>query len=254
MRTKLIAANWKMNLALPGAVALARELVEKVGGVTGVDIAVAPNFTVLFAVGEIIKGTPIRLAAQNIHFAEKGAFTGETSAEMLVAVGVTHAIVGHSERRKIFGESDELISKKLVAALAAGLVPIFCVGETEGERKAGNAHEVVGRQLETGLAEIDNDGIGRVVIAYEPVWAIGTGVTATPEQAQEMHAFIRDRIGAKYDKSVANSQRILYGGSVTPENVDALMAMPDLDGALVGGASLSAESFARIVRFEAGGR
>jgi triosephosphate isomerase len=254
MRTKLIAANWKMNLALPGAVALARELVEKVGGVTGVDIAVAPNFTVLFAVGEIIKGTPIRLASQNIHFAEKGAFTGETSAEMLVAVGATHVIVGHSERRKIFGESDELINKKLVAALAAGLVPIFCVGETEGERKAGNAHEVVGRQLEMGLAEIDNDGIGRVVIAYEPVWAIGTGVTATPEQAQEMHAFIRDRIGAKYDKSVANSQRILYGGSVTPENVDALMAMPDLDGALVGGASLSAESFARIVRFEAGGR
>jgi triosephosphate isomerase len=253
VRTKLIAANWKMNLALPGAVALARELVGKVGGITGVDIAVAPNFTVLAAVGEIIGGTPIRLAAQNVHFAEKGAFTGETSAEMLVAVGATHVIVGHSERRKIFGESNELVNKKLVAALAAGLIPIFCVGETLDERKAERAEEVVGRQIETGLAEVDKDGVGRVVIAYEPVWAIGTGVTATPEQAQEMHAFIRDRVGAKYDKNIANSQRILYGGSVTPENIDALMAMPDLDGALVGGASLSAESFERIVRFEAAG-
>ncbi len=199
--------------------------------------------------GKIFKGTSISLGAQNLHFAPKGAFTGETSAPMLTAVGVSHVIVGHSERRTIFGESDDLINKKLSAALAESIGPIFCVGETLKEREEAKAQEVVRRQITRGLDGIDGQHMARIVIAYEPVWAIGTGVNATPEQAQEMHAFVRALVETKYDKTIANSLKILYGGSVTPDNVDVLMAMPDLDGALVGGASLKADSFERIVRF-----
>jgi triosephosphate isomerase len=249
MRTKLIAANWKMNLTLPEAEALAGELVKRIGNVTDATIVVAPNFTVLIPVGAVLAGSSIRLAAQNIHYERKGAFTGETSAPMLAAVGATYVIVGHSERRTLFGEADDMINKKLIAALSESIVPIFCVGETLKERESGEAQTVVQRQVAGGLSGIDRETISRIVIAYEPVWAIGTGVTASPEQAQEMHGFIRGVIETKYDKNVANSFKILYGGSVTPDNVDALMAMPDIDGALVGGASLKADSFERIVRF-----
>jgi triosephosphate isomerase len=249
MREKLIAANWKMNMTLPEAEGLARELAKRVGSVTDVGIVVAPNFTVLLPVGAILKGTAIGLGAQNIHPAPKGAFTGETSAAMLAAVGVSHVIVGHSERRTIFGEADDFINKKLLTALTESIRPIFCVGETLKERENGKAQDVVRRQVTGGLAGVDGAQLDRVTIAYEPVWAIGTGVNATPEQAEEMHAFIRSLIETKYDKNVANSIKILYGGSVTPDNVDALMAEPDLDGALVGGASLKADSFERIVRF-----
>jgi triosephosphate isomerase (TIM) len=249
MRTKLIAGNWKMNLTLPEAEALARDLVKRIGGVTDVKIAVAPNFTVLIPVGAILAGSSIRLAAQNVHFEKKGAFTGETSAPMLAAAGAVYVIIGHSERRTLFGETDDLINKKVTAALGESIAPIFCVGETLKEREAGKAEEVVRRQVTGGLSGIDRQAVGRVVIAYEPVWAIGTGVTASPDQAQQMHGFIRGLMETKYDKTVANSLEILYGGSVTPDNVDALMAMPDIDGALVGGASLKVDSFERIVNF-----
>ncbi len=249
MRTKLIAANWKMNLTLPEAEALAGELVKRIGNVTDAAIVVAPNFTVLIPVGAVLAGSSIRLAAQNIHYERKGAFTGETSAPMLAAVGATYVIVGHSERRTLFGETDDMINKKLIAALSEAILPIFCVGETLKERESGKAQTVVQQQIAGGLSGIDRETISRIVVAYEPVWAIGTGVTASPEQAQEMHGFIRRILETKYDKTVANSLKILYGGSVTPDNVDTLMAMPDIDGALVGGASLKADSFERIVRF-----
>jgi triosephosphate isomerase len=249
MRTKLIAANWKMNLPLPEAEALARELVKRLGDVNDAAIAVAPNFTVLIPVGAILAGSPIILAAQNVHAEPKGAFTGETSAAMLAAAGAKYAIVGHSERRTLFGETDDLVNRKLIAALSESILPIFCVGETLRERETGAAQDVVRRQVSEGLAGIERETAGRIVIAYEPVWAIGTGVTASPEQAQEMHGLIRGIVETKYDKTIANSVKILYGGSVTPDNVDALMAMPDIDGALVGGASLTADSFERIVRF-----
>jgi triosephosphate isomerase len=249
MRKKLIAANWKMNMTLPEAEALAGGLAERIGNVDDATVVVAPNYTVLVSVGKILAGSAIALAAQNLHYEPKGAFTGETSAPMLAAVGVTYVIVGHSERRTIFTETDDLINKKLAAALSASIRPIFCVGETLAEREDGRAEEVVRRQITGGLSGMDRDAINRIAVAYEPVWAIGTGVTATPEQAQQMHAFIRGLVETKYDKNVANSLNIVYGGSVTPDNVDTLMAMPDIDGALVGGASLKADSFERIVRF-----
>jgi triosephosphate isomerase (TIM) len=250
MRRKLMAANWKMNLSLPEAEALARELKTKIGAVTKTDVVIAPNFTVLHSVGEIIKGSSIKLAAQNVAAEMKGAYTGETSVSMITAVGAQYVILGHSERRHIFGESDEFINKKVILACANGLMPIFCVGETLKERESGNATGVVERQVEQGLLGVSGKDMARIVIAYEPVWAIGTGVNATPDQAQEMHKFIRDRIESKYDKTVAISQIIVYGGSVTHDNIDALMSMPDLDGALVGGASLKVDSFERIVNFK----
>jgi triosephosphate isomerase len=249
MRNKLIAANWKMNLTLPEAESLAGELVKRIGNTSDVKIVVAPNFTVLIPVGKILKGSSIMLGAQNLHYERKGAFTGETSAPMLTAAGATHVIVGHSERRTIFGETDDLINKKLATALLESIRPIFCVGETLVERQAGRAKEVVERQITGGLSGIDREKLARIAIAYEPVWAIGTGVNASPGEAREMHEFIRGLIETKYDKTIANSLNIVYGGSVTPDNVDALMAMPDIDGALVGGASLKADSFERIVKF-----
>ncbi len=249
MRTRLIAANWKMNLTLPEAEGLAEALVKKVGKVNDVKIVVAPNYTVLIPVGKILTGSSISLAAQNLHYESKGAFTGETSAQMLTAAGATYVIVGHSERRTLFAETDEMINKKLAAALSESIRPIFCVGESLKERENGCAQKVVERQITRGLSGIGGDSMAEIAVAYEPVWAIGTGVTATPEQAQEMHAFVRGLIETKYDKTIANSLSIVYGGSVTPDNVDTLMTMPDLDGALVGGASLKADSFERIVRF-----
>ncbi len=247
MREKLIAANWKMNLALKDALSLASELVKRIGDIEGTSVAVAPNFTVLHAVGEALKGSNIRLSAQNLFYEEKGAYTGETSAEMIKAVGAQMVIIGHSERRNVFGDTDEEINKRIRAAITAGINPIFCVGEKLSERKEGKAKDVVKSQIDLGLSGMSREELGNLVVAYEPVWAIGTGETAAPEQAQEMHEFIRGFTADKIDKNLAKSLKILYGGSVTPDNARELLSMPDLDGALVGGASLKADSFEKIV-------
>ena len=236
MRRKLIAGNWKMYKTV-------------VAGSAG-DALVAPPFTAIAAVVAAAKGSPVAVAAQNMHFEKEGAFTGEVSAPMLVDAGVTHVILGHSERRQYFAETDDGVAKKTKSALAAGLLPISCVGETLAEREAGRTMEVVGRQMDAILAAVTADEAKKVVIAYEPVWAIGTGKVATPEQAQEVHAFIRSRIAAKHGQPVADVLRILYGGSVKPDNVKGLMALPDVDGALVGGASLKADSFLKLVHYE----
>jgi triosephosphate isomerase len=249
MRRKLIAGNWKMFKTVAEAVALVEEIKKGVAGAPG-DALVAPPFTAIAAVVSAAKGSPVAVAAQNMHFEKEGAFTGEVSAPMLVDAGVTHVILGHSERRQYFGETDEGVAKKTTAALEANLLPISCVGETLAEREAGRTMEVVGRQTFAILDAVKADEARRVVIAYEPVWAIGTGKVATPEQAQEVHAFIRERIAAKHGQPVADVLRILYGGSVKPDNVKGLMALPDVDGALVGGASLKADSFLKLVHYD----
>jgi triosephosphate isomerase len=249
MRRKLIAGNWKMFKTVAEAVALVEEIKKGVAGAPG-DALVAPPFTAIAAVVNAAKGSPVAVAAQNMHFEKEGAFTGEVSAPMLVDAGVTHVILGHSERRQYFGETDEGVAKKTTAALEANLLPISCVGETLAEREAGRTMEVVGRQTFAILDAVKADEARRVVIAYEPVWAIGTGKVATPEQAQEVHAFIRERSVAKHGQSVADVLRILYGGSVKPDNVKGLMALPDVDGTLVGGASLKADSFLKLVHYD----
>lgn len=249
MRRKLIAGNWKMYKTAAEAVALVEEIKKGAAGAPG-DTLVAPPFTALGAVVAAAKGSAVAVAAQNMHFEKEGAFTGEVSPAMLVDAGVTHVILGHSERRQYFAETDEAVAKKTKAALASGLLPISCVGETLGEREAGRTMEVVGRQLGAILDAVSADEAKRVVIAYEPVWAIGTGRVATPEQAQEVHAFIRSRIAAKHGQGVADALRVLYGGSVKPDNVRGLMALPDVDGALVGGASLKADSFLKLVHYD----
>ncbi len=249
MRRKLIAGNWKMYKTVAEAVALVEEIKKGVAGAPG-DALVAPPFTAIAAVVDAAKGSPVAVAAQNMHFEKEGAFTGEVSAPMLVDAGVTHVILGHSERRQYFTETDDGVAKKTKVALAAGLLPISCVGETLAEREAGRTMEVVGRQMDAILAAVTADEARKVVIAYEPVWAIGTGKVATPDQAQEVHAFIRSRIAAKHGQPVADVLRILYGGSVKPDNVKGLMALPDVDGALVGGASLKAESFLRLLHYD----
>jgi len=250
MRRKLIAGNWKMYKTVAEAVALVEELKKGMAGAPG-DTLVAPPFTAIPAVVAAAKGSAIAVAAQNMHFEKEGAFTGEVSAPMLVDAGVTHVILGHSERRQYFAETDEGVAKKTKAALAAGLLPISCVGETLAEREASRTMEVVGCQMDAILAAVTADEARRVVIAYEPVWAIGTGKVATPEQAQEVHAFIRSQIGKSHGQPVADVLRILYGGSVKPDNVKGLMALPDVDGALVGGASLKADSFLKLVHYRA---
>jgi len=249
MRRKLIAGNWKMYKTVAEAVALVEEIKKGVAGAPG-DTLVAPPYTALAAVVAAAKGSPLAVAAQNMHFEKEGAFTGEVSAAMLRDVGVTHVILGHSERRQYFAETDEGVARKTKAALANGLTPISCVGETLAEREAGRTMEVVGRQVSAILDAITADEAKQVVIAYEPVWAIGTGKVATPQQAQEVHAFIRSRIAARHGQPVADVLRILYGGSVKPDNVQGLMALPDVDGALVGGASLKAESFLKLVHYD----
>jgi triosephosphate isomerase (TIM) len=249
-RTPLLAGNWKMHGTKSEAVALATALVKAVGRLPGREVLVAPPFTALEPVGAALAGSEIRLGAQNVYWEPKGAFTGEVSAPMLREAGCTHVIVGHSERRQIFGETNETVNKRLAAAIAAGLTPVLCVGETIEEREADATAQVVERQIATGLAGLSAAEVGRCVVAYEPVWAIGTGRTATPEQAQTVHEAIRARLARVADEATAARVRILYGGSVKPDNIDKLMAEPDIDGALVGGASLVAEQFIRIVRFE----
>ncbi len=249
MRTPLIAGNWKMHTTAAEAVALAGGLVARLGEVQGVEVAVAPPFTALQAVGKALAESPVQLAAQNMHWEGQGAFTGEISPAMLRDLGTHYVILGHSERRHLFGETDEAVARKTAAALAAGLVPIVCVGETLEERDGGTAGQVVERQLAAALGELPGLGGSALVVAYEPVWAIGTGRTATDAQAQEMHAQIRARLGSLGGREWAARTRVLYGGSVKPGNISSLMAQPDLDGALVGGASLAAKTFASIVRF-----
>ena len=251
MRRPLLAGNWKMYKTVPEALALLREVRAALPEPPGDrDVLVAPPFTALAAVAEALRGSGILLGAQNMHWEREGAFTGEVSPVMLKDVGCTHVILGHSERRHIFGETDEAVARKTRAAVDNGLTPIVCVGETLPERESSRTLEVVERQLERALRALTPDEASRAVVAYEPVWAIGTGRTATPAQAQEVHAFIRKRVGASHGEPVAGALRILYGGSVKPDNVDGLMAEADVDGALVGGACLKADSFLRIVRYQ----
>ncbi len=250
-RRPVIAGNWKMNLLMDEAESLVKGLLEGLEGNEEVEVMVAPPFTALYAVGRILSGTAVGLAAQDMHWEEAGAYTGEVSAGMLRDVGCRAVILGHSERRQYFGETDETVNRKLKAAFRHGLIPILCVGEVLEERKADRAFEVVERQVRGALEGIPREDASKMIIAYEPVWAIGTGETATPEQAQEIHAHIRDLVRGLYDEALAEGLRIQYGGSVKPANVKDLMEQPDVDGALVGGASLKAESFLGIVKFQA---
>jgi triosephosphate isomerase (TIM) len=249
-RIPVIAGNWKMNKTVGEAVDLVRQLKAAIAGVKDVEVIVAPPFTALHAVQEELKGAPVRLAAQNVFWEEKGAFTGEVSPQMIRDVGCEYVIIGHSERRQSFGETDESVNRKMRTALSQTLKPIFCIGETLSEREGGKTFSVIGRQVEGGLKGFSERDIAQVIVAYEPVWAIGTGKTATPQQAQEVHRFIREKLGELYSRGLADQIRIQYGGSVTPENVKGLMEQPDIDGALVGGASLKSDIFARIVRFK----
>jgi len=248
MRKPIVAGNWKMNKTRAEAAALIAGIKAEVAGVSAAEVVVGVPFTDLDVAGQALKGSAILLAAQNVHWAEKGAFTGEISAAMLKELGVTYVIIGHSERRQYFGETDETVNKRTKAALAAGLKPIVCVGETLAEREAGTTAQVVERQVRMGLAGLQGADWDKLVLAYEPVWAIGTGKTATTAQAQEGHAFIRKLLGTLAGAAVAATIRIQYGGSMKPDNAKDLMSQPDIDGGLIGGASLEAKSFADIVR------
>ncbi|MFC1657034.1 triose-phosphate isomerase [Candidatus Moduliflexota bacterium] len=250
MRTPLMAGNWKLNLTIEEAVSLAGALREAVDGLDDREVMVAPVFTALSAVARVLEGSSIGLGGQNLYWEEKGAFTGEVSGPLLRDAGCSHVIIGHSERRQYFAETDESVNRRTRAALAAGLVPVVCVGETLEERESGRAQDVVERQVRGGLEGFSADEVSAIVLAYEPVWAIGTGKTATPDEADGIHAFIRGLISSAFGDIVSDRIRILYGGSVKPDNVDDLMTRTHIDGALVGGASLKAESFARIARFE----
>jgi triosephosphate isomerase len=248
-RTPLIAGNWKMHKTNAEAVETAGRLVELVADTSEVDIMIAPVFTAIDPVSKVVKDSRVGLGAQNLYWEKEGAFTGEISADMLVSAGCQYVIIGHSERRQYFGETDETVNKKIDAAIAANLIPVFCVGESETERESGNTFSVLDKQGKDGLKEKFVEDLGSLVIAYEPVWAIGTGKTATSDQAQAAHKYIRSLIDGVFGSTLADAVRILYGGSVKPANVTELMAMPDIDGALVGGASLDAESFSQIVKF-----
>jgi triosephosphate isomerase len=229
---------------------LAAAVVEAAGKVSGRDVMIAPPYTALAAVKDVLAGTKVILGAQNVHWEEKGAFTGEISAPMLKALGCSMAIVGHSERRHVFGETDGMINMRLAGAMQFGLTPVLCIGETLEERESGRTLKVLEKQVRAGLADVKLADGGRVVVAYEPVWAIGTGETATESQAQEAHGFIRELLADLYEKNIAGQVRILYGGSVKPENIDILMQQDDIDGALVGGAALKGKMFERIICFE----
>ncbi|MDH3999348.1 MAG: triose-phosphate isomerase [Desulfuromonadales bacterium] len=250
MRTPMIAGNWKLHKTRDEATELVNGLIPAVANNTQVEVVVAPVFTTLSTVANALVGSNIKLAAQNCYPEPQGAFTGEVSPQMLNDVCCSYAIIGHSERRQIFSESDQFINSKAHALAAAGLGTIFCIGETLEERESDQMFDVLRRQVNEGLKGLTVEQMTDVVIAYEPVWAIGTGVTASNQQAQEAHAFVRGLVKELYNQQVADATRILYGGSVKPGNVDGLMTQPDVDGALVGGASLKAEDFARIINFE----
>lgn len=248
MRTPLVVANWKMNGTLAEARALAQSVRDGLKRPRGVEVALCPPFTALAAVAEVMAGSPIGLGGQNCHWELQGAFTGEVSPAMLAEIGCRMVILGHSERRQLFSETDVQINQKVKAALAHSLIPILCVGETGAERRQGLTFTIVEGQLRAGLAGLTPDAIGRSVIAYEPVWAIGTGVNATPGQAAEVHGYLRGLLAELASKEIAQRARILYGGSVKPENAAALSQEPEIDGGLIGGASLQAQSFIAIVR------
>jgi triosephosphate isomerase len=239
-----------MHTTVQEAEHLAAAVVQAAAKAAGRDVMIAPPYTALAAVGKILSGTGVLLGAQNVHWEDKGAFTGEISAAMLKDVGCVMAIIGHSERRHVFGETDLMINKRLTAALQFGLIPVLCIGETLQEREAGRTLEVLEDQVRAGLAGLDAVDGAKLVVAYEPVWAIGTGKTATEAQAQEAHSFIRKLLADMFEKNIAAQIRILYGGSVKPENIDILMQQEDIDGALVGGAALKADSFERIICFQ----
>ena len=249
MRKPIIAGNWKLYKTISEARDLVTKLKEGLTDVNDREIIIAPVFTALAPLATEVAGSNLQLAAQNCHPAENGAFTGEVSALLLKDAGCTSVIVGHSERRQLFGETDAFINAKIKAVIAAGMQAIFCVGETLEERESGEMFDVLTRQVRDGLSGLDNNAMSNVVIAYEPVWAIGTGKVASAEQAQDAHVFIRGLLAGLFTGKVEGETRILYGGSVKPDNVDGLMAQEDIDGALVGGASLKAEDFIRIVRF-----
>ena len=248
-RTPLIAGNWKMNKTGFQAVEAASQLKRLVNRARDVEVMIAPTFTALYQVAQALKGSTIALGAQNLYWEKQGAFTGEISSEMLVEAGCSHVIIGHSERRLFFGETDASINLKIRAALSASLIPVFCIGETEAQREAGKTFSVLDKQVRDGLKDFVFDDLSGLVVAYEPVWAIGTGKTASKEQAQEAHQFVRSLLDTLFGKPFASAVRILYGGSVKPDNVRALMEMPDIDGALVGGASLDPETFSKLVFF-----
>ena len=248
MRTPIIAGNWKLFKTSSEALELVKGLVPQVKDAKGVEVVVAPVFTVLPRVHGALAGSNVRLSAQDCYWEEEGAFTGEVSPKMLLDAGCSHVIIGHSERRQFFGETDATVNRKIKAAIAAGLTVLFCIGETLGERESGKTFDVLKRQVKGGLDGVSETDLAKLVIAYEPVWAIGTGKTASDEQAQEAHAFIRQEVTGLYGQKAANAMRILYGGSVKPENIRGLIGQPDIDGALVGGASLKADSFAAIVK------
>ncbi len=251
-RRPLIAGNWKMNLSIKDAVALIKGIVRGITDVEGVDVLVAPPFTTLAAARQAIGNSGIFLAAQNMHHEMSGAYTGEVSGRMLQEAGCTHVILGHSERRALFHETNQVIDQKVKAADVLGLIPIVCIGETVDEREAEKTFDVIRQQLDESLHNFMADQLmlPSTILAYEPVWAIGTGKTATPDQAQEVHAVIRKWIEDNFTSGTAQQVRILYGGSTNPENIAALMAQPDIDGALAGGASLKADTFVPMIRFK----
>ncbi|ASO06380.1 triosephosphate isomerase [Arenibacter algicola] len=247
MRSKIVAGNWKMNKDLAETEVLLAELSAKLPD-TKAEVMVAPTFVNLSAAVDKLKSSSIEVIAQNMHFAENGAYTGEISANMLLGIGVDTVIIGHSERRAYFGETDEILAKKVVAALAKNMRVMFCFGEELEDRKSGNHFKIVESQLKNALFSLDASAWSKIILAYEPVWAIGTGETASPEQAQEMHAFIRKTITNAYDTGIANNVSILYGGSVKPNNAVEIFSKPDVDGGLIGGASLVADDFIAIIK------
>jgi triosephosphate isomerase len=249
MRKPIIAGNWKLNNTIPEALDLIEALKKGIEN-QDVDVVVAPVFTALAAASDATEGSGISIAAQNCHHEASGAFTGEVSPGLLRGVGCKYVIIGHSERRQLFGESNEFINKKVKAVLDEGLSAILCVGETLEQRDSGEMMEILQAQVSKGLADLTAVDMQRIVVAYEPIWAIGTGKTASADQAEEVHSFLRGTLAGIFDKSTSEQTRILYGGSVKPDNVDGLMARVDIDGALVGGASLKAADFLRIINFK----
>ena len=249
MRTPVIAGNWKMNKTVAEAVALASEIKEKVAGVENVKIIVCPVFTAVKSVADVLKGTNVKVGAQDMYWETSGAYTGEVSGEMLLEAGAEYVIIGHSERRQYFGETNETVNKKLKKALAIGLKPIVCIGETLADRESGATEAVVEKQVREGFVGLTAEEMKGTIIAYEPVWAIGTGKTATAEQAEAVHAFVRNLVAQLWDKETADAVVIQYGGSMKPENVASLLAQPDIDGGLIGGAALKADSFEKLVKF-----
>lgn len=248
-RRPLIAGNWKMFKTCSEAVEAAGQLVKLVAMTSDIDVMIAPQFTALAPVSDVVRGSRVSLGAQNLFWETEGAYTGEISSVMLVSVGCKYVIIGHSERRQYFDETDETVNKKIKAAIKNDLVPVLCVGESEKERESKETFSVLDKQVKKGIESFSSDDLETLVIAYEPVWAIGTGKTATTDQAQEAHQFLRSVLEKSFGNMLAKSIRILYGGSVKPNNIAELMAMPDIDGALVGGASLDPETFSKIVHF-----